>query len=280
MQLIDGRAIAAQIREELKQAISASKLHPKLCVLLVGADPASHLYVKLKAQAAHEVGIDVDIRRLTADVSDDELKHDLEIWNKDESVDGILVQLPLPSGHSTDAIIQTIDPNKDADGFHPENTALLLTGHGRIIPPLHEGILRLIASTDIRLNTARAVIVAKSETFYRPLEYLLHKTGVHVDILPPEDLDRRALLTAQLIIVAAGSAALLDRSLIPAHACVIDLGTNRTSDGKIVGDVDAQSLAEMPGWITPVPGGVGPMTIAMLLKNVWRLAQYRRGRQA
>ncbi len=272
MQTIDGKSLATEIRGDLKTRISASGLHPKLGVLLVGEDPASHLYVKLKEKAAAEAGIETDIRRLPSTATDAELIGLIRAWNDDESVHGILVQLPLPPGHDQDAVINAILPRKDADGFHPKNLDALYAGEGRIVPPLHEGILRLIGQTDVMPNLAQAVILANSDVFAKPLEYLLKKAGAFVQTFRPDELDGQALKDADIIVVAVGRARFLKRDLVKSGACVIDVGTNKTESGQTVGDADAESLHDVPGWLSPVPGGVGPMTIAMLLKSVTDLA--------
>ncbi len=276
MQRINGREIASRIRDEIREEIRSKQLSPKLCVILVGEDPASHLYVNLKEKAATEVGIATDIRRLPSTTSNDELIKIISEWNRDATVHGILVQLPLPEGHDTDAIIRAVDPTKDADGFHPENITALLDGRGTIVPPLHEGIVRLIASTGISMHGTRATIIAKSDIFSKPLEYLLKKTGTFTAVLAPDDLHAPTLRDSHIIVTAVGNAGFLTRDHIPPNAVVIDVGTSRLADGKIVGDVDAESVKNLPGWLSPVPGGVGPMTIAMLLKNVVSLG--RRGR--
>jgi methylenetetrahydrofolate dehydrogenase (NADP+)/methenyltetrahydrofolate cyclohydrolase len=273
MKSIDGRALAATIRAELKTKVAVSGLHPKLAVLLVGDDPASQLYVSLKEKAAAEVGITTDIHRLPADTTTEELVHVVETWNADPSVTAILVQLPLPAGQDTDAIINAIDPMKDADGFHPKNVDALVAGTGTIIPPLHEGILRLIAATDVAPNTAKVAIIANSDEFSKPLSYLLGKAGAFIETMRPDDLNREALAKAQIVVIAVGRENFLRRGMVSADTCIIDVGTNQAEDGKTVGDVDAGSLTELDGWLSPVPGGVGPMTIAMLLKNVFHLAE-------
>lgn len=273
MNKIDGNSLAASIREELKREISESGLHPKLGVLLVGEDPASNLYVGLKEKAAHEVGIETDIRRLPSTVTDEELKSVIREWNSDDSVTGILIQLPLPPGHDTDAVIQTMLPRKDADGFHPKNLEALYAGEGTIVPPLHEGILRLIAQTDVMPNLAHAVIIANSDTFSKPLEYLLKKAGAFVQTFNPDDLDEEIVGQADIIVIAIGRARFLKRDLVKSGVCIIDVGTNKSAEGKTVGDVDAEDIKDIPGWLSPVPGGVGPMTIAMLLKSVFGLAK-------
>ena len=273
MHIINGREIARKIRDELLQEIAEKGLAPKLGVLLVGDDPASHLYVNLKEKAAAEIGIATDIRRLPAATSDDELKRIIKNWNRDAAVHGILVQLPLPEEHDTNAIIQEIDPRKDADGFHPTNVAALLEGRGKIIPPLHEGILRLIASTGMVMNGARATIVANSDIFSKPLDRLLRTAGAYTAILSPDDLHLSTLRDSQIIITAIGRPRVLTRDHIAPGAVVIDVGISTTAEKKIVGHVDAESVKDLPGWLSPVPGGVGPMTIAMLLKNVFSIAK-------
>ncbi|MFA4955016.1 MAG: bifunctional 5,10-methylenetetrahydrofolate dehydrogenase/5,10-methenyltetrahydrofolate cyclohydrolase [Patescibacteria group bacterium] len=272
MKPIDGRALAAHLREGLKKDIAASGLHPKLAVLLVGEDPASHLYVSLKEKAASEAGIETDIRRLPSHVTDDELVKTIEDWNADDAVSAILVQLPLPDGHDTDRVITAMLPRKDADGFHPKNVDALLASEGKIIPPLHQGILYLIAQTDVAPNLTEAVIIG-GEIFSAPLEYLLKKAGAFVQIFKPDELDADAVRQAGIIVIAVGRPKFLQRNMIKSGVCIIDVGTNRTPDGRTVGDADAENLKDVPGWLTPVPGGVGPMTIAMLLKNVFELAR-------
>lgn len=279
MNLIDGKALAASIRAELKKQIADSGLRPKLGVLLVGEDQASHLYVRLKEKAAAEVGIEVDIRRLPSTSSDNGLLEIIRSWNDDDSVHGILVQLPLPPGHDQDAVVNAILPRKDADGFHPKNLEALYSGEGRIVPPLHEGILRLIGQTDVMPNLAQAVIIANSDVFAKPLEYLLKKVGSFVQILNPDDLDEETVKNADIIVIAVGRAHFLKRNLVKNGACIIDVGTNKTEDDRTVGDVDAENLRDIPGWLSPVPGGVGPMTIAMLLKTVFELAKNSTGRE-
>lgn len=271
MQRIDGKKLANEICEELKKEIQTKRLSLKLGVLLVGENPASTLYVALKEKAATEMGISTDVRRMPAHTSDHELKQIIKNWNADSRIHGILVQLPLPNGHDTDAIINEIDPKKDVDGFHPKTRADLYAGKSKTLSPVHEGILRLIATTGIQMNGARTAIIAKSDIFSKPLEYILRKAGNFVTVLSPDELDRKTLLTSNIIITAAGRAHFLNRSVIPSGAVVIDVGINRMPDGSLVGDVDAQSVTQLAGWITPVPGGVGPMTIAMLLRNVIEL---------
>lgn len=272
MQRLDGKKLADAIREELKKEIQIKNLSPKLGVVLVGEDPASHLYVNVKEKAAADVGIATDVRRVSASTPDHEIEKIIQQWNTDPNVHGILVQMPLPAGHDIDAIINAIDPNKDVDGFHSYTIAELYAGRSRILSPVHEGIMRLIATTGIQMNGASVTIIANSDIFSKPLEYLLRKSGAFLTVMSPDELDKKMLLASNVIITATGRAHILDQRLIPSGSVVIDVGTSRTPDGRLVGDVDAKSVEKLAGWLTPVPGGVGPMTIAVLLKNTVFLA--------
>ena len=275
MKKIDGKALATTVREQVKQEIADSGVKPKLAVLLVGEDAASHIYVNLKEKSAHEAGIETDIRRLPDTTSEQELRQIVETWNDNPSVDAILIQIPLPKNYDQEAIIQIMDPAKDVDGFHPSNVEALMAGTGDLFPPVHEGILRLIAATGVLINGGKAVIIANSEIFANPLNKLLSSAGCFVTKCGPEDYEREILQSADIIIVAVGRANFLKRDMIKSGACIIDVGTNRTAEGKVVGDVDVEDTKDIPGWLSPVPGGVGPMTVAMLLKNTLKLAKRR-----
>ena len=266
MHLIDGKALAAKIRGEIAQEVKSFGRSPRLNVLLVGEDPASRLYVNLKQNAGKETGIDVMVDQRGADATQSELENLIDTWNVDTNVDGILIQLPLPSGFDTDALIRHIAINKDADGFHPDNPNLL--------SPLHEGILLLINETPLKLPGTQAVILANSDTFAKPLEKLLTAGGVSVDIMKPDDINKTLLAEAELIITAIGRPKFIPASLIKDGAVLIDVGTSR-ENGKTYGDFDSESIQKTDCWITPVPGGVGPMTVALLLKQVLRLARAR-----
>ncbi len=276
MKPIDGKTIALDIRTKLKDRITHLSYTPKLGVILVGEDAPSHIYVNLKEKAAKEAGITTDVRRFPAEVTDTDLIKIIEEWNADPEMDAILVQIPLPPGHDTDAIIHAMDPAKDVDGFHPTNVTALENGEPNVIPPVHEAILRLIAATDVAPDRNEIVVIANSDTFATPLVQLLKTAGGFVQRSTPDDLDTSALRHAKIIISAAGRAGLINGADLSPGVCLIDVGTNRLPDGKVVGDVDVTSTRDVDGWITPVPGGVGPMTIAMLLKNVVDLAEKRR----
>ncbi len=266
MNLIDGKALAAKIREEVKNDVKASGQHALLKVLLVGDDPASRLYVDLKKKAGLEVGIDVSVEHASATTSQSTLEDLLDEWNANPSVTAILIQVPLPQAFTIDELIKHISPEKDADGFHP--------GNPNIISPLHEGVLRLIAETPIKLPGSQGVIIANSDIFAKPLERLLTIAGVSIDIMSPDDINKTLLADADMVISAIGRPHFLHASLLKDGAVLIDIGTSR-QDGKTLGDFDRESIQKTESWLTPVPGGVGPMTVALLLKNVLRLATLR-----
>lgn len=272
MNLIDGKALAAEIRAKVKTEVAAHGILPKLAVLLIGDNPASHLYVRMKEQAAAEAGIATDIRRVPETITDDEAIAIIASWNADTTVHAILVQVPLPEGHDTDRIVNAIDPKKDVDGFHPINKEKLLLGTATIFPPVYEAVLRLIGATGADLRSAKAVIIANSDVFAEPLGAILTRGGCTVTTFTPQTVERAVVLDADIIVVAVGRPGFLTRDMIKSGACVIDVGTNKLPNGKTVGDVDAEHLQDIKGWLSPVPGGVGPMTVALLLKNVVTLA--------
>ncbi len=271
MKPIPGKQIANQIKEDCRKEVLENNIKVKLAAILVGDDPASHIYISLKEKAAQKIGIDTDFRRLPAETSDGEIIKIIKQWNEDKHVTGILIQLPLPEGHDTDAIIEAINPKKDADGFHPANIASLEHGEAVILSPLHEGILRLIASTDIVLNHAYIMILVNSHKFADPLKWIFEKAGADVDIVMADKKDDKNLREADIIITAVGKPNFLTSNAVKPGACVIDVGITKTTDGKVCGDFDAESAKDLEGWYSPVPGGVGPMTVALLMKNVINL---------
>lgn len=276
MHLIDGKTLAATLQADLQALLKTSGLHPRLAVLLVGNDPASSLYVKLKKKAAEEIGIQVDITHKDDTCSTADLIALIEGWNQDPAIDGILVQLPLPAAYDEQKAIDAMAAKKDADGFHPENIAALTQGKAAIIPPVHEGILRLINQAPVHVNGARTVIIGNSEIFTKPLERLLTTAGSLVTRLGPDDLSRSEVKAADIVISAVGSARFIKPVHVKDGAVLIDVGTTTLENNKISGDVDRHAFEETDCWITPVPGGVGPMTIAQLLWNVYILAKNNR----
>ncbi|HPN15114.1 MAG TPA: bifunctional 5,10-methylenetetrahydrofolate dehydrogenase/5,10-methenyltetrahydrofolate cyclohydrolase [bacterium] len=273
MQKIPGKKIADQILDDLKAEIRDKQLKPKLGVLLVGDDQASHIYVSLKEKAAHDIGIQTDVRRLPNQISDDELIKIIKLWNADKNVHGILIQMPLPEGHDADRVIEAMDPKKDVDGFHPKHVADLYAGQAAILSPLHEGILRLIAATPAEPNHALAIILANSHTFADPLKYILEKAGAEVEVMLSKDKDDKKLRQADIIVVAVGQLNFLTGNGVKPGACIIDVGINKTTDNKVRGDFDSQSSENLDGWYSPVPGGVGPMTVALLMQNVVKVCR-------
>lgn len=270
MNILDGRAMARAIREEVRSEVESSGRSFGLGVILVGNDPASHLYVGLKERAAAEVGIKTDVRHLAEAVSDDEIIRIISEWNESADIQGILVQLPLPEGHDTDKIIFAINPKKDVDGFHPLNIEKAKIGEAELLPPVHEAVIRFIAKSGMDPRDKSATILANTEVFSAPLARLLQKAGFITAIMHPDDLDGEILRTSNVIISAIGRPEFLKSDLVTPGTVIVDIGTTKGVDGKVHGDADAKSFEKMEGWITPVPGGVGPMTVALLLKNVVR----------
>jgi methylenetetrahydrofolate dehydrogenase (NADP+)/methenyltetrahydrofolate cyclohydrolase len=271
MNIIDGKKIAAEIRGEIKKEITELGITPGLAVILVGADPASHLYVGLKERAAAEVGIHFEKFLFFATEPEEKIIVKIQELNARPDIHGIIVQLPLPQNYDENKIIAAIDPKKDADGFHPENIKKLLSGAPEIIPPVISGILKLIESTGVELKNKKITILANSEILAKPLEKILEGNEVKI-IITPEILTTE-ITDADIVISALGRAKIITADAIKPGAILIDVGTTRLDDGKTVGDIDFDSVAEKAGWITPVPGGVGPMTVAELLRNVLRLTK-------
>lgn len=274
---IDGRAIAKAIRAELKERIAGLGFTPGLAVVLVGDDPASHLYVGLKEKACAEAGIAFHRAQLPADASQADVERAVRAYNDRDDIDGILVQLPLPSHLDEDAVIASMDPAKDADGFHPATVAALLHGAPTVVPGLPASVMRLLDATGEPLDGTRALVIANSDVFYAPLAHLLRGAGVGPTFLRPDDAGLAdAARDADIVIVAVGRPGFVTSEMLKPGAVVIDIGTNRTPGGT-VGDCSGE-VGETAAWCTPVPGGVGPMTVAMLLVNVVALAERRRAR--
>lgn len=270
--LLDGRALAAELRHELKEKIAALGFTPTLGVVLVGNDPASHLYVKLKEQAAAEVGMAVEKVLLPGQATLDDIVGHVERFNGRTDVHGILVQLPLPPHIDEHAVIAKLDPNKDADGFCPLNLARFLAGERAVTPGVSAGIMRLIELAKQNLTGGTAIILANSQEFALPLTKLLRDKGMRVVVMPEPNAD--TLRTAKIIVVATGRPGLLTNNQVRDGAIVIDVGTTKVGS-HVVGDAAAELKARNI-YLTPVPGGVGPMTVVMLLWNVYRLAAARR----
>lgn len=279
-QIIDGRAIAKRIREEVAGGVASlkarTKTAPKLSVVLVGEDPASQIYVRNKEKACEEVGIATETRRIPASIKQKELKEIVRQLNQDKLVHGILVQLPLPSGLDANEIIEAISPEKDVDGLHPLNLGKLLKGEDPLfIPCTPQGIVELILSTGVEIKGKEAVVVGRSNIVGKPVSILLLQRHATVTICHTRTRDLGEVTRrAEILVAAAGSPGMIHGDMVREGAIVIDVGANRVGE-KVVGDVDFDSAKEKASCITPVPGGVGPMTIAMLLKNTLKAAELR-----
>jgi methylenetetrahydrofolate dehydrogenase (NADP+)/methenyltetrahydrofolate cyclohydrolase len=272
---MDGAALAGRIRSGLKGEV-AELGEVGLATVLVGDDPASQIYIRLKHKAADDVGIRAIDKRLPADIPEEELIELVGELNDDDSVDGILIQTPLPTQLDEARVMRTIDPMKDVDGLHPFNAGQLFFGRQTLVGATPVGIMRLLDEYRIPVGGARAVVVGRSLIVGRPVAMLLLHANATVTICHSrtDDLARQTL-DADILVVAVGHLGLITADMVKQGAAVIDVGMNRTDEG-LFGDVDL-GVAELAAFLTPVPGGVGPMTIACLLENALRAARYRRG---
>jgi methylenetetrahydrofolate dehydrogenase (NADP+) / methenyltetrahydrofolate cyclohydrolase len=275
--IIDGKALAAEMRATLAQHVATLPFRPGLAVVLVGDDPASEVYVHSKDRAAKAAGIAVHTIRLPADTSEEALLTRIARLNADPAIDGILVQLPLPPHIATQAVIEAVDPEKDVDGFHPINVGRLATGHPGLVPCTPLGVMKLLAKADVPLEGARALMLGRSTIVGRPMVTLLLAANATVTVAHSRTRDLAAeCRRADVLVAAAGKPELVRGDWIKPGAVVIDIGVNRGDDGKLVGDVAFAEATAVAGAITPVPGGVGPMTIACLLENTVTAALRRR----
>ena len=280
--IIDGKAAAAALRAEIGREVAAIKaergLAPGLHVVLVGEDPASRVYVASKEKLAAEIGMNSVAHRLPAETSEAELLTKIASLNADDSVDGILVQLPLPKHIDTGTIIDAIDPAKDVDGLHPINAGKLAGGKNGLVPCTPLGCMLLLRQTLPTLSGLEAVVIGRSELVGRPVAQLLLQADCTVTIAHSRTRDLAAVVRrADIVVAAVGRPHFVRGDWIKPGATVIDVGINRTPDGKLVGDVDFAEAVGVAGAITPVPGGVGPMTIACLLRNTLTAFRARRG---
>lgn len=269
--LLDGKATALAVREDVAARVARLKeqgINPGLTVVLVGADPASQVYVRNKDKAASAAGFVVDTKKLPDTTTQAELLAVVQSLNVDASVHGILVQLPLPKGLNEGEVVRAISPAKDVDGLHPDNVAALVMGEVGLVPCTPAGCIELCDRYGIDLKGKRAVVVGRSMLVGKPIAQLLLARHATVTIAHSRTEDLKSVcLEADVIVAAVGVAKLVKGDWVKPGAVVLDVGINRGADGKLVGDVDFAAAAENAGFITPVPGGVGPMTIAMLLGN-------------
>ncbi|RWZ60117.1 bifunctional methylenetetrahydrofolate dehydrogenase/methenyltetrahydrofolate cyclohydrolase FolD [Halobacillus fulvus] len=274
--VIYGKDLAEELRQEMKQEVSTlheKGVHPKLVVVIIGEDPASMSYVKGKKKASEKIGLDSDLIELPEKTSEKELLTLIERLNNDSSVHGILVQLPLPDHIDDQKVIETIDPKKDVDGFHPINVGRMMTGQETFYPCTPYGILVMLKRAKIDIEGKHVVIVGRSNLVGKPVGQLLLNENATVTHCHSRTKDLRAhTKQADILIVAAGKADLITGEDIREGAVVIDVGVNRV-DGKLTGDVEFESAKEIASHITPVPKGVGPMTITMLLHNTMEAAK-------
>jgi methylenetetrahydrofolate dehydrogenase (NADP+)/methenyltetrahydrofolate cyclohydrolase len=279
-QIIDGKAVAAAVRAEVRAEVDAFRARfgraPGLATVLVGDDPASATYVRNKRKACAECGIESIAHELPAHTSPAALLGLVHALNAQDAADGILVQLPLPPGHDAGRVIDAIDPAKDVDGLHPVNQGRLVGGYPGLRSCTPMGVLRLIDSTGTDLTGARAVVVGRSNLVGKPVAFLLLERHATLTLCHSRTRDLAGeVARADVLVAAIGKARLIRGEWIKPGAVVIDVGTNRDAAGKLVGDVEFDVAREHAGFITPVPGGVGPMTIAMLLKNTVAAAEAR-----
>ena len=269
--IIDGNAIARELRAELIRrvaALAALGVRPGLAVVQVGNHPASRIYVRNKMKACGEVGLYSEHIELPADADESTLLGRIRVLNHDTRIHGILVQLPLPASLSVKRVVEALAPAKDVDGFHPTNMGLLAVGNPRFVPCTPLGVMKLIEHEEIEVQGRHAVVVGRSNIVGKPMALLLLQRGATVTICNSRTPDLGAMTSqADILVMATGRPRLVTAGMVKPGAVVIDVGITRLADGKLAGDVDFQSVLGTASCITPVPGGVGPMTIAMLLEN-------------
>ncbi len=275
--IIDGKQVAADLRDSVAARTAQLSYKPGLAVVLVGEDPASSVYVRSKDRAANAAGIAARTIRLPATTTQPELLAVVHGLNADDSVDGILVQLPLPAHIESRPVLEAIDPAKDVDGFHPVNVGRLHEGRPTLVPCTPLGVMKLLAATGVNLRGARALVLGRSAIVGKPMAALLTAADATVTIAHSRTRDLPAeCRRAEILVAAVGRAEMVRADWVAPGAVVIDVGINRLPDGRLVGDVAYDECAAVAGAITPVPGGVGPMTIACLLENTLLAAEARR----
>ncbi len=277
-EIIDGKKISAQIRgsikEETARFIAETGVTPGLAVILVGSDPASQIYVRNKKKACEEVGFKSFEYLMPESTTEEELKELVNKLNHTSEVHGILCQLPLPKHISEKAVIESISPMKDVDAFHPANVGRIMTGDYNFLPCTPAGIMELIKSTGVEIAGKKCVVVGRSNIVGRPMAMLLLHANGTVTMCHSKTADlKKECLEADILVVATGKAKMIKADMVKPGAVVIDVGMDRDENGKLCGDVDFDEVSKVAGYITPVPGGVGPMTIAMLMRNTYTAAK-------
>ncbi|TLY35194.1 MAG: bifunctional methylenetetrahydrofolate dehydrogenase/methenyltetrahydrofolate cyclohydrolase FolD [Nitrospirae bacterium] len=281
--LIDGKVLSQTVRDQIAkqtaELLARSGIKPGLAAVLVGDDPASHLYVKNKEKACEAVGIYVADHKLPASTTQNELMALIDKLNRDAQIHGILVQLPLPKQIDSKVVLDLVSPDKDADGFHPYNIGRLVEGHPVFEACTPKGVIKMIESTGVGIEGKRAVVVGRSNIVGKPVALMLLHRNATVTVCHSKTKDLPAVCrSAEILVVAIGKARFVTADMVSDGAVVVDVGVNRTADGKFVGDVDFEPVSQKAAWISPVPGGVGPMTIAMLLQNTLESAQRAAGK--
>ncbi len=280
MQLIDGKSLAKKVQATVATEVARLKqeknIVPGLAVILIGDDPASHAYVKMKAKACENVGFYSITHNMPDTISQDEIIATIEMMNNNPRIDGILVQLPLPKHVDTDKILEVIDPKKDVDGFHAYNVGRLVTGLDSFVACTPLGVMKMFEEYDIKLRGKDVCVVGASNIVGKPMASLLLNAEATVTITHIYTKDLKAHTSkADIVVVGVGVPGLITEDMVKEGAIVIDIGINRIEDGSLVGDVDFKHVSPKCSYITPVPGGVGPMTIAMLLSNTLKSAKMR-----
>jgi methylenetetrahydrofolate dehydrogenase (NADP+)/methenyltetrahydrofolate cyclohydrolase len=272
------------LRDALKPAVAALAARgarPGLAALVVGDDAASRVYVRNKIRACEQTGVRSESHELPAQASEQAILERVAALNADARVHGILVQLPLPRGVNAERVLAAVSPTKDVDGFHADNLGLLLRGRPRFVPCTPAGVMRLLEHAGVPLAGRRAVVIGRSSIVGKPLALLLLQKDATVTICHSRTTHLAALAReADVLVAAAGVPRLVGAQMVKPGACVVDVGIHRGEDGKLVGDVDAAAVAPVAGWLTPVPGGVGPMTVAMLVANTVRATELALGQVA
>jgi methylenetetrahydrofolate dehydrogenase (NADP+)/methenyltetrahydrofolate cyclohydrolase len=275
--LIDGKTLAAELRAALKPAVAALAARgarPGLAAILAGDDPASHVYVRNKVRACEEVGVRSELHQFGADVSEARLLECIGGLNCDPAVHGVLVQLPLPAHLDAERVLAAVSPAKDVDGFHAENLGLLLRGAPRFVACTPAGVLRMLDHAGVPLAGRHAVVIGRSSIVGKPMALLLLQRDATVTICHSKTARLAELARqADVLVAAAGRPRMVGADMVKPGACVIDVGTSRTADGRLTGDVDFAAVSGIAGWLSPVPGGVGPMTVAMLVANTVRATE-------
>lgn len=280
-QILNGKNISDEIRGEIRaevEQLSKQGIRPGLAVILVGDDPASQVYVRNKARACEELGYHSEVIRLPAETRQDELMAHIARLNADPAIHGILVQLPLPAHLDEKPVLEAISPDKDVDGFHPVNVGKMVIGEDALLPCTPAGVIEMLKRSGIALAGKHAVVIGRSNIVGKPVSMLLLREHATVTICHSRTPDLPAVArTADILVAAVGRARMVKKDWVKPGAVVVDVGINRLDTGKLAGDVDFDEVKETASWITPVPGGVGPMTITMLMANTLKACKKAHG---